>query len=49
MEKDIETVASPQILHLDELIDGDEIREEKRIISNYMSNVKKYYETRKRK
>ncbi len=30
-------------------IDGDEIQEEMDIISNYMSNVEKYYETRKKR
>lgn len=49
IEKDIEMVSAPRKLNLEKLIDGDEIQEEMEIISNYMSNVKKYYETRKKR
>ena len=49
IEKDIEAISTLQNPRLEELIDGDEIKEEMGIIANYMSNVEKYYETRKKR
>ena len=49
IEKDIEAISTLQNPHLEERIDGDEIQDELEIISNYMSNIEKYYETRKKR
>jgi hypothetical protein len=49
IEQDVQMISTLQKSHIEKRIDGDEIQEEMDIISNYMSNVEKYYETRKKR
>ena len=49
IEKDINMVSAPQQLNLENLIDGEEIKEEIEIIANYMGNAKKCYDARRKR
>lgn len=49
IEQEIQMISALQKSYIGKRIDGDEIQEEMDIISNYMSNVEKYYETRKKR